>query len=60
VPAKQAEPSEPNPETATDLDTAKFITALRKWGRAGWTQFEALKVWALEPLTEDKAEEPKK
>jgi hypothetical protein len=59
TPARQAEPSEPNPETATDLDTANFITALRKWGRTGWTHFEALKVWAQEPLPADKAEKPK-
>lgn len=59
TPARQAEPSEPNPETATDLDTANFIAALRKWGRTGWTHFDALKTWALEPLPPEEVEAKK-
>lgn len=52
VQPRQAEPAEPNPETATDLDTAKYINALRKWGRTGWSYYDALKAWTQEPPPE--------
>jgi hypothetical protein len=60
TPARQAEPNEPDPAKATDLDTANYINALRKWGRTGWTYFDALKAWALEPDADETAEKPKK